>query len=219
MSTARHARLALERRATTLLVAPLVAVLVLGGCAGGEQTGDAAEPAGRASSDPTSPGAGSPEASAAESPEAESPEAESPASEPPPSEPSGGPSTQPRRPGRDGTVVTTAGSDFGPMLFDGTGQAIYLFDKETSPRPRCYGDCADAWPPVLTSGQPRARAQVDAGLLGTVRRRDGSTQVTYAGQPLYFYAHEGKGQVLCHDVVEYGGVWLVVTPGGTPAPS
>lgn len=105
------------------------------------------------------------------------------------------------------------------MLFDATGQAIYLFDKETTPRPRCYGECADAWPPVLTTGPPRAREATRDDLLGTVRRRDGSTQVTYAGHPLYYYAHEGPGQVLCHDVVEYGGLWLVVTPDGTPAPT
>jgi predicted lipoprotein with Yx(FWY)xxD motif len=71
---------------------------------------------------------------------------------------------------------------------------------------------------VLTTGLPRARAGAREDLLGTTRRKDGSTQVTYAGHPLYFYAHEGKYQVLCHDVVEYGGTWLVVRPDGRPAP-
>ena len=55
------------------------------------------------------------------------------------------------------------------------------------------------------------------GLLGTTRRVDGSNQVTYAGHPLYFYAHEGKYQVLCHNIDEYGGTWLVVRPDGTAA--
>lgn len=118
-----------------------------------------------------------------------------------------------------GTVIIAADSQYGPMLYDRTGQAIYLFDKETSPTPRCYGPCAKAWPPVLTKGEPRARAGADGSLLGTVRRRDGSAQVTYDGQPLYYYAHEGKYQVLCHDIREYGGLWLVVTPEGPPAPS
>jgi len=103
------------------------------------------------------------------------------------------------------------------MLFDRPGQAIYLFDKETSRRPRCYDACATAWPPVLTSGSPRAAGAVRADLLGTVERTDGSTQVTYAGHPLYYYAHEGPNQVLCHNVVEFGGRWLVVTPDGSPA--
>jgi predicted lipoprotein with Yx(FWY)xxD motif len=72
---------------------------------------------------------------------------------------------------------------------------------------------------VLTSGAPQATNGVQADLLGTVARDDGSAQVTYGGHPLYFYAHEGPGQVLCHDVVENGGRWLVVTPEGTPAPA
>jgi predicted lipoprotein with Yx(FWY)xxD motif len=70
---------------------------------------------------------------------------------------------------------------------------------------------------VLTEGPPGADGEVDAALLGTTERDDGSVQVTYNGHPLYFYAHEGKNEVLCHDVAEFGGVWLVVTPAGEPA--
>jgi len=118
-----------------------------------------------------------------------------------------------------GTIVTTADSQFGEMLFDRTGQAIYLFDREATDRPDCYGECAEAWPPVLTEADPRARGGVRQDLLSTTRRSDGTTQVTYGGHPLYFYAHEGKNQVLCHDVREYGGLWLVVQPDGGPAPT
>jgi predicted lipoprotein with Yx(FWY)xxD motif len=113
--------------------------------------------------------------------------------------------------------VKTAGSRFGTMLFDGSGQAIYLFGKETTSRPECYSACAEAWPPVLTAGRPRGLGDVRSQLLGTVRRTDGSSQVTYAGHPLYYYAHEGKNEVLCHNVTGFGGLWLVVTPSGEPA--
>ena len=58
---------------------------------------------------------------------------------------------------RTGTVIKSAKSHFGMMLFDGTGQAIYLFDKEQTTKPECYGACAEAWPPVLTRGTPTAR--------------------------------------------------------------
>ena len=104
------------------------------------------------------------------------------------------------------------------MLYDATGQPIYLFTAESGDRPACYDDCAADWPPVLTTDTPRGVADVRLELLGSTRRSDGSTQVTYAGHPLYYYAHEGKYQVLCHDVEEYGGTWLVVRPDGTPAP-
>jgi predicted lipoprotein with Yx(FWY)xxD motif len=115
--------------------------------------------------------------------------------------------------------ITTADSDFGSMLFDERGQAIYLFDKETSDDAQCYDDCAEAWPPVLTEGAPAADGDVDAALLGTTERDDGSVQVTYNGHPLYFYADEAPGEVKCHDVDDYGGTWLVVTPDGEPAPT
>jgi len=116
-----------------------------------------------------------------------------------------------------GTILKASSSEFGTIWFDGTGQAIYLFEKEATSRPECYQACAAAWPPVLTIGSPRATGKVDPGLVDTVRRADGSTQVTYAGHPLYYYVHDGKNEVLCHNVVEFGGLWLVVTPGGEAA--
>jgi len=118
-----------------------------------------------------------------------------------------------------GTQIISAGSEYGTILYDRTGQPIYLFDAESGVRPKCYDKCSEAWPPVLTKGEPRARDGVRADLLGTTRRSDGTTQITYDGHPLYFYAHEGKYQVLCQDVSEYGGTWLVVRPDGTPAPA
>jgi len=117
-----------------------------------------------------------------------------------------------------GTTIKLAGSQYGEILFDGAGQAIYLFDKETSDTSECYGDCAAAWPPVLTEGMPQAGGGIDAGLLGTTERDDGTTQVTYNGHPLYFYAHEGPDEVRCHNVSEFGGLWLVLDGQGVARP-
>ena len=117
-----------------------------------------------------------------------------------------------------GTTVMAGDSDFGTVLFDDTGQAIYLFDVETTLEPKCYGACEEAWPPVLTDGEPVAGDGIDPTLVGITERTDGTTQVTYANHPLYFYAHEGKNEVKCHDVFMNGGNWYVVRPDGTPAP-
>jgi predicted lipoprotein with Yx(FWY)xxD motif len=127
------------------------------------------------------------------------------------------PSDSTRLHGR-GTVVKTARSQFGDVLYDGAGQAIYIFDKEHSSKPECYGACAEAWPPVLSTGAPVAAAGARSAALGTTKRIDGSTQVTYAGHPLYYYAHEGRNEVRCHNVREFGGLWLAVTATGAPAP-
>jgi predicted lipoprotein with Yx(FWY)xxD motif len=118
---------------------------------------------------------------------------------------------------RTGTVIKSAESEFGRMFLDGTGQAIYLFDKEQTTAPECYGACAEAWPPVLTSGTPTAEGGAKQNLLDTTRRSDGKIQVTYGGHPLYYYAHEAKNEVKCHNIQGFGGLWLVVTPAGRAA--
>ena len=122
-------------------------------------------------------------------------------------------------PAKPGTEIVVSESQYGPIVFDSEQQAIYLFDKEESDTAECYGDCAAAWPPVLTDGEPQAANGTDAKLLGTTQRDEGTTQVTYDGHPLYYYAHEGPGQVLCHNVAEFGGLWLVVQPDGQAAPA
>ena len=63
---------------------------------------------------------------------------------------------------------------------------LYLFKADEGSTSTCYDDCA-AWPP-LEADAPTGGDGIDAGLLGTTERDDGTTQVTYAGHPLYYYA-------------------------------
>ena len=114
-----------------------------------------------------------------------------------------------------GPLVKLRDSQFGPVIFNGRGQAAYTFTRDRR-RSRCYGDCARAWPPFFANGRPRAGRGIKSELLGTVRRSDGRRQVTYAGQPLYFYEHDPKGEVLCNDIAEFGGTWFAVTAEGKP---
>lgn len=153
-------------------------------------------------------------------PDAGSPAPEAPSSQTPSPTPSPAPSSSPSADanGKPGTKVTTGDSEFGTMLFGADGQAIYIWEVEESATPECYDDCAEAWPPVLTEGKAVAAGDVDPALLGTARRRDGTLQVTYNGHPLYYYAHEGPGEVKCHDVATHGGLWWVVQPDGDRAP-
>jgi predicted lipoprotein with Yx(FWY)xxD motif len=117
---------------------------------------------------------------------------------------------------RRGPRVKLRDSQFGPVLFDGRDRALYLFTRDRKNTTRCYGACAEAWPPFYAKGRPRAGRGVDRDLLGTIKRRDGRRQVTYKGQPLYFYVHDPKGQVLCNDVVEFGGTWFALDAEGDP---
>jgi predicted lipoprotein with Yx(FWY)xxD motif len=112
-------------------------------------------------------------------------------------------------------ALTARSSSFGKVLFDGRGFILYAFTRDRGAS-RCYGACAKAWPPYFA---PRGRLTVGRGvkraLLGTVKRRNGRRQVTYAGRPLYYYVGDRRaGQILCQDVFEYGGRWLIVRPSG-----
>jgi predicted lipoprotein with Yx(FWY)xxD motif len=118
--------------------------------------------------------------------------------------------------GRRGTRVKVVGSAYGRVIADRRGEAVYLFTREGR-RPKCYGACAQAWPPLLAKGRPVAVGGAKQRLLGTTKRHNGKRQVTYGGHPLYYYVHDSPGQILCHDVFEFGGDWLVVKPTGKPA--
>ena len=104
--------------------------------------------------------------------------------------------------------------DLGTVVVDGSGRTLYVFDKDTAdpPKSNCEGDCATAWPPVEAgSGTPELDG-IDASLVGTVERSDGSQQLTLAGWPLYLFAKDTKAGDAKGQAV--GDVWWVVGPDG-----
>ena len=115
-------------------------------------------------------------------------------------------------------TVTVRGSSYGPILFDGRGFALYAFTRDHRKRSACSGACAKAWPPYILGGGLRAGRGTSRSLLGSIRRTNGQRQVTYAGRPLYYYVGDRQpGQVLCQNVREFGGLWLVVRGSGALA--
>lgn len=97
-----------------------------------------------------------------------------------------------------------------------SGLPIYIFKRDKKGGPStCYGQCAVEWPPVLVKDTPTAGKGVRNRYLGTVRRTDGRLQVTYRGRPLYTWFGDVSGKAFCHDVDEFGGLWLVVRPDGS----
>jgi predicted lipoprotein with Yx(FWY)xxD motif len=113
-------------------------------------------------------------------------------------------------------TLTVRSSRFGRILFDGRGRALYAFTRDRrGGRSRCYGACAKAWPVYFAKGRALAGKGVRQSLIGATRRRDGRRQVTYNGRPLYYYVGDkSPGQILCQNVDEFGGTWLVVRPNG-----
>jgi predicted lipoprotein with Yx(FWY)xxD motif len=120
------------------------------------------------------------------------------------------------QPSQAGRLSVWKSEQLGPVVTDGAGFTLYRFDKDTAkpPASRCAGDCAAAWPPVLADGAKAGRG-VDPGLLGSVKRADGTQQLTLAGWPLYRYAQDTAPRQTCGQGV--GGTWFSAAPDGTKA--
>jgi predicted lipoprotein with Yx(FWY)xxD motif len=114
-----------------------------------------------------------------------------------------------------GPTLTAKPSLYGKAVFDGRGFVLYAFTRDHR-RSACYGECAKRWPPYFApKGTLKIGAGVKRSLVGTVKRRNGRRQVTYAGRPLYHYLGDrSPGQILCQNAVEFGGRWLLVRPSG-----
>jgi predicted lipoprotein with Yx(FWY)xxD motif len=143
--------------------------------------------------------------------EAAAPVEEAPAEVPAAEAPEG--QAAPAPSGPQVTLVAKSVPKMGDVVQDGDGRTLYRFDKDT-PDPaksNCEGQCAVTWPPVLSNNAPQLQG-VDPALVSTVKRADGTDQVTLDGWPLYTYSKdEAPGQWKGQGV---GNTWFVVQPDG-----
>src|SRR5713101_9699661 len=112
--------------------------------------------------------------------------------------------------------LSARSSEYGKTLFGPSGKVVYVFGADRGTTSRCYGVCAAAWPPLLTSAAPLAGPGVVAKLLGTTKRKNGALQVTYNGHPLYYYQADKVGKIMCQHANMHGGLWLIIKPNGQP---
>jgi len=111
-------------------------------------------------------------------------------------------------------AVDVRKTKLGTVLVDAQGRTLYLFMKDKHGKSACAGSCAKFWPPLITTGRPKAGKGVQAKLLGTTVRKSGR-QVTYAGHPLYTYAGDTKaGQTNGEGSTNFGAAWYVLAPNG-----
>jgi predicted lipoprotein with Yx(FWY)xxD motif len=114
------------------------------------------------------------------------------------------------------TAVHIGSSKLGRILVNAQGRTLYIWAHDKGSKSTCYGMCAKYWPPLVTSGKPRALGGVRSSLLGTSRRHDGRTQVTYHGHPLYTFLMDKKtGDTKGEGLTGFGGRWDPVSAAGT----
>jgi predicted lipoprotein with Yx(FWY)xxD motif len=113
------------------------------------------------------------------------------------------------------TSVRVANSRLGRIVVDSRGHTLYLFKKDSGTKSACTGACATAWPPLRAKGKPVVRGGAHAALVGTAKRSDGTSQVTYHGHPLYGFVMDKKaGDTKGEGLTAFGGRWFAVSASG-----
>ena len=114
------------------------------------------------------------------------------------------------------TVKIEQTPSLGKVIANAKGRTLYLFRGDSGTKSACYGRCAQYWPPLLTTGKPVAAGGALASLLGTAKRKDGTTQVTYKGHPLYTFAEDKQaGQTTGEGSDGFGAHWYALAPSGS----
>jgi predicted lipoprotein with Yx(FWY)xxD motif len=91
------------------------------------------------------------------------------------------------------------------VLTNAKGFTLYSFAPDTPATSKCYGSCAAYWPPVTGTA---AVSPGVPGRVGTIKRTDGSAQLTYNGHPLYTYVGDtAPGQARGNNLNLNGGLW------------
>jgi predicted lipoprotein with Yx(FWY)xxD motif len=117
----------------------------------------------------------------------------------------------------DTVTVVAAETDAGTSLVGPDGLTLYIFTNDTDGTSTCYEDCATAWPPFeVDAGATLTAGDGVTGELATTERDDGTTQVTYEGMPLYFYASDSEAGDATGEGV--GDVWFIASPEGAGSP-
>jgi predicted lipoprotein with Yx(FWY)xxD motif len=103
------------------------------------------------------------------------------------------------------------------ILTDDRGMTLYHLTRDQNGVSGCYDECAAAWPPLLVDAIPAVQDTALGQNLALSARNDGTQQLTYQGQPLYYFA--GDSQPGDTNGQGSGGVWFVLDAPGAPAPS
>jgi predicted lipoprotein with Yx(FWY)xxD motif len=114
------------------------------------------------------------------------------------------------------TTIALRNSAYGPILVDGSGRTLYLFEADRKDMSTCNGDCASVWPPLIAHGTPVAADGINQSLLTTTTRSDGSLEVVYNGHPLYYFVSDKQaGDITGEAISSFGANWYVLSAAGS----
>jgi predicted lipoprotein with Yx(FWY)xxD motif len=97
------------------------------------------------------------------------------------------------------------------FLTDSKGMALYTFDKDTRNKSNCYNGCEIKWPVYNgDTNNLKLPIHVKKEDFGIIQRDNGTMQVTYKSQPLYYFFKDTKAYEVKGDGAK--GVWHLVKP-------
>jgi predicted lipoprotein with Yx(FWY)xxD motif len=176
----------INKKKTLFCVTPVVAALAIAGCGGG----GGSAPSGGAGTG--GGGAYGPSGSGAKT------------------------AAAPSASGSASATITVRHDKLGSYLADARGRALYLFEADMGSTSNCYSACASVWPPLASANQVTPGTGVTRTLLGMTKRKDGTSEVTYHGHPLYLYAGDtAAGAVNGQGLNQFGAKWYLVAPNGS----
>jgi predicted lipoprotein with Yx(FWY)xxD motif len=122
-------------------------------------------------------------------------------------------------------ILQTAQNDrHGKYLVTADGRPLYVFSADrprsagSEAESRCMDACAKEWPPLVSDAGAVASPDINPELISKAERQDGSSQVLFAGRPIYIHAADGDAEApRGHGKQAFGVTWQLVTPDGTPA--
>ena len=96
-------------------------------------------------------------------------------------------------------------------LTDTAGRTLYLNTDDKKTASHCYDACAKKWPPLTTTKPVTVTGKYTVpSSLGTIKRTDGTKQVTYGGHPLYYYTGDTAANQIKGQGVD--GTWFLIGP-------
>jgi len=118
-------------------------------------------------------------------------------------------------------VKSASNSTLGTILVNGQGLTLYHLSAEQNGKFICTSSaCTSVWHPLTVASGSAPSGEV--GSLGTVKRPDGTLQVTYKGMPLYTFVQDRQSGEVKGQGIKDVGTWSVITvssTGSTPSTS
>lgn len=114
-------------------------------------------------------------------------------------------------------TLTTKDSSLGTIVAGQQERTLYTYESDSGEPIDCRGQCAWKWLPVIVGVGVNVSGDIEKSKVGAVKYATGSTQLTYGGHPLYYFADDTKASSTAGNGKQaFGATWFAVGANGEP---